>query len=296
MSRPVANLGLLLAAAIWGGGFVAQSHAMLYVGVGWFTCLRFVLAFAVVAPLGLMEAKRTRNTRSSLAGIIPLGLTFAVASLLQQFAFETTSVTHIGFLTGLYAIFVPCLEAIVFKRNPHPLIWLAALLAFSGTWFLGGSFDGLGRGDLLAVAAALGFAVQIILLQRFVQRTGRPVAAAMFQSFCCIVVGGILSLVSEPITWGSIVNAMPELLYAGIFSGGIAFLLQAVCQRFTSATEAAVMLMAESLFAALFAVLLLSERLTSSGWAGCALLFLSLVVAQVGPILIGRPTVEAEEV
>ncbi len=101
-------------------------------------------------------------------------------------------------------------------------------------------------------------------------------------------------MMSGPIAWTAIARAAPELLYAGIFSGGIAFVLQAICQRYTGATEAAVMLMAESLFAALFAALLLGEQLTPSGWVGCTLIFLSLVIAQLGPTIFARSGIAAE--
>ncbi|HEX3982392.1 MAG TPA: EamA family transporter, partial [Acidisoma sp.] len=77
-------------------------------------------------------------------------------------------------------------------------------------------------------------------------------------------------------------------LYAGILSGGIAFLLQAICQRYTRATDAAVMLMSESLFAALFAALLLGESLPARGWFGCFLLVVSLLLAQFGPALLSE--------
>ncbi len=111
---------------------------MQYLSIGWFTCLRFALAFALVAPLGIVEVERGRISpsflQSNLSGTSPLGLAFASATLLQQLASRTTSVTHVGFLTGLYVIFVPCLETIALGRNPHPLIWLAAPLALSGTW------------------------------------------------------------------------------------------------------------------------------------------------------------------
>lgn len=298
MPRLTANLGLLLAAAIWGGGFVAQSRGIQYLGLGWLTCLRFALAFAVVAPFGYLEAKRARTSLSfsqlARSEIVPLGLAFTAGALLQQKGFETTSVTRVGFLTGLYVIFVPCLETIALKRVPHPLIWLAALLAVGGTFVMSDGFDGLRPGDLLATASAVAFAIQIILMERFVKRTGRPIAAALFQSCCCVLAGGIVGLMSGPIAWSAIATATPELLYGGIFSGGIAFMLQAVCQRLTSAAEAAVMLMAESLFAALFAALLLGEQLTPSGWVGCTLIFLSLIIAQLGPAIFARSGVAAE--
>ena len=61
MTRIQANLLLLLAAAIWGGGFVAQSTAMKAIGPFWFIGLRFVIAAAAVPPFMLYEARKARE-------------------------------------------------------------------------------------------------------------------------------------------------------------------------------------------------------------------------------------------
>ncbi len=289
MSRLTANSLLLLAAAIWGGAFVAQSNAMAHLGPGWFTGLRFIPAFLVILPVGLAEARRAKRPlagRDYLA-MLPLGLSFGVASLLQQVAIVTTSVTHVGFLTGLYVLFVPLIEIAVLGRRPHFLVLPAALSAVAGTWFLGGGIDGLTTGDLLTIACAFGFAVQIILMDRFVRRTGRPVAAALGQSLVGVVIGLAMGI-GEPVTVPDIVSVLPELLYAGILSGGVAYLLQAIGQQRTPPADAAVILMSESLFAALFAAMLIGERLSAAGWAGCALLFLGLVIVQIGPLFLSR--------
>lgn len=286
MSRLAANSLLLLAAALWGGAFISQSEAGHYLSAGWFTGLRFILAFLVVLPLGLVEARRKGVAWRGVLGTVPLAVVFALAMLVQQWGIKFTSVTHAGFLTGLYVIFVPLLEVLWLRRLPHPLIWLAALLALAGTWFLGGGFNHLEFGDILIIISAVGFAVQILLMQRAVRSDVGPVIAALSQSagsvlICCTIgaVGGFPQVTNVFQCW-------PELAYAGIVSGGIAFLLQAVCQRYTSATDTAVMLMSEALFAALFAAILLHERLKFSGWVGCALLFAALVLAQIGPVLL----------
>ncbi|HTQ70705.1 MAG TPA: DMT family transporter [Acidocella sp.] len=288
MSRLTANCLLLTAAALWGAAFVAQSEGAAYLNAGWFTGLRFILAFLAVLPLGVMEARRAPVRLGGLAGMAVLALIFAVSTWMQQWALESTSVTHAGFLTGLYVIFVPVLEVLVFRRHPHPLVWLAALLAVAGTWFLGGGFTSLSRGDLLVILSALGFAGQILLMQHVTRSSARPVAAALSQSAACMVLGCAAGAAGGPLHWHDVTACLPELLYGGIVSGGIAFLIQAICQRHTGATDAAVMLMAESLFAALFAAMLLHERLNGTGWLGCALLFAALVLAQIGPVLLPR--------
>ncbi len=197
--------------------------------------------------------------------------------------------THAGFLTGLYVIFVPVLEVVFLRREPHPLVWLAALLALAGTWFLGGGFGSLARGDVLVIISAFGFAVQILLMQRVVRDTGRPVAAALGQSLACVVLGSAMG--GEPPHWHAVASCMPQLFYGGVISGGLGFLLQAICQRHTGATDTAVILMAEALFAALFAAIILHERMSSTGWLGCVLLFGALVLAQIGPVLLPRRVV-----
>lgn len=293
MTRLTANALLLLAAALWGGAFVVQAEAGAYLNAGWFTGLRFILAFVVVLPLGIAEARRARaaGRRAGVAGLavlLPLALVFALSTFLQQWALSFTSVTHAGFLTGLYVIFVPVLEVVILKRMPHPLIWLAALLALTGTWFLGGGFSSLSRGDWLIILSAFGFAVQILLMQRAAQNYARPVAAALSQSAACVVLGCAAGGMIAPLHAQAVLSCLPELLYGGIVSGGIAFLLQAVCQRYTGATDAAVMLMGEALFAALCAALFLHERLSTKGWLGCGLLFAALLLAQLGPVLLPR--------
>ncbi|WP_334174630.1 DMT family transporter [Pseudoxanthobacter sp.] len=289
MSRLSANALLLLAAAIWGGAFVAQSNAMAHLGPGWFTGLRFLPALLVVAPMGVIEARRAARplARRDYLALLPLGLSFGIASLLQQVAIVTTSVTHVGFLTGLYVLFVPLIEIVVLRRRPHFLVLPAAACAIAGTWFLGGGLDGLTTGDLLTIASAFGFAVQIILMDRFVRRTGRPVAAALGQSLFGAATG-VLAGLGEPLSAGDVMAVLPELLYAGALSGGVAYLLQAIGQQRTPPADAAVILMSEALFAALFAAVLIGERLSPAGWTGCALLFLGLVIVQLGPLIMPR--------
>ena len=235
------------------------------------------------------RAVDTKLKRTDLALLLAMGAVFTVASLLQQFAVTHTSVTHVGFLTGLYVLFVPMLSAAMLRQPPGPLVLLAALLALAGTWLIGGGLDGLNGGDLLAIGCAVGFAAQILLLDRVIAHTRRPVLAVVFQSAFCAACTLPVALGTETISLAAIPSVLPALLFAGIFSGGVAFLLQAIGQTATAPSVAAILLMSESLFAAVFAVALLGERLTGQAWLGCGLLFASLLLAQIAPARAAPP-------
>ena len=103
-----------------------------------------------------------------------------------------------------------------------------------------------------------------------------------------------LAVTTEPLSFAAIEGALFEILYAGIFSSGLAFILQVVGQRYTTAPQAAIFLSSEALFAALFGVLLLGEVITPIGYAGCAIIFVSMLAVEIVPELMkdrraGRP-------
>jgi drug/metabolite transporter (DMT)-like permease len=97
-----------------------------------------------------------------------------------------------------------------------------------------------------------------------------------------------VALVVEPFDWSAIFRAGPEIIYAGVFSGGIAFTLQVVGQRYTTAPQAAIFLSSEAVFAALFGAWFLGERLPAAGILGCGLIFAAIVAVEVLPVLLAR--------
>ena len=125
MTRIQANLLLLLAGAIWGMGFVAQSTAMEAIGPFLFTGLRFTLATLAILPFALREgrrAERTLTTKNRLA-FVWVGLMLFGAIIFQQIGLLTTTVTNSGFLTGLYVVLTPLFAVILFRHWPHPIVW-----------------------------------------------------------------------------------------------------------------------------------------------------------------------------
>lgn len=297
MKRWHANTLLLIAGAIWGMGFVAQASAMDSIGPYLFIALRFIVASLVILPFTVLESRRqavaVQGVPSSAGAELKVGdyIKFVVIGLClfagmatQQVGLLTTSVTNSGFLTGLYVVFTPLLGVLLYRSKPHPVTWVAALLSLSGIYFLsGGALGQLVTGDILTIFSALFWGLQVVLIARFVGETGRPLALSQIQFSITALLALLVALMIEPIEWDSILAAAPQVLYAGIFASGFAFTIQVIGQRYTSAPQAAIFLSAEAPFAALFAFLFLSEKISAIGFVGCALILAAMLTVELVP-------------
>ena len=298
MTRGRANLVLLLAGAMWGMGFVAQSTAMETIGPMLFIALRFLVATLSMLPAAIAEQRRAKRRlpASDWMNFAFIGVLLFAGMTAQQIGLETTTVTNSGFLTGLYVVMVPFISVLLFRQWPHVVVWPAALLALIGIWLLsGGSIDSLRPGDWLTMLCAFFWALQVIYIGRGAAGAGRPITLAVTQFAVCAALAFICAIPLEGIDVGAIPTAAPEILYAGIFSGGIAFTLQAIGQRYTTAPQAAIFLSSESVFAALFGAIFLGERISIQGVVGCALIFLAILGVEILPVVMaGRRIANSE--
>ena len=293
-------------------GFVAQSTAMDNIGPFLFIALRFVTACIVVLPFVILEASKHRQHSTANDGASGsvgnaqalsmldigkfslIGLALFAGMAAQQVGLLTTSVTNSGFLTGLYVVFTPLIAILLFRELPHPVIWPGALLALVGIFLLsGGDLGALLVGDLLTILSALFWALQVVMIARFVGQSGRPLALSFVQFLVTAMLGATVALLFEPIVWGRIVDAAPEILYTGVFASGLAFTLQVIGQRYTTAPQAAIFLSSEAPFAAVFAFLWLGERIGFAGVAGCALIFAAMLIVELVPAWKSRQVASA---
>ena len=290
MNRTTANLAILAAAAIWGAAFVPQQTALRTLTPVWFMALRFLVSMVVTAPLLVRESRRVpgRLSGRSMGLVGAVAVVFLGASLLQQFALETTSVTNAGFLTSLYILFTPFVAMALTHERPGAGVWPAAGLGLLGAWLMSGRGGGsLVLGDVLLMVGALLWAVQIVLIGVAMRHLDRPLLLVMAQYAAITVVAGTWAIAFDPISWAQIAAAIPEILYAGVISGGVGYTLQAMAQRHTHASDAAIIFSTEAPFAAVFGMMLLGDRPTGEQWAGSAAIFAAVLMVQLWP---GRAT------
>jgi len=294
MTRIQANLTLLLTAAIWGAAFVSQKEAMQSMGPLWFVGIRFMIGFFVVLPFALREDRRSEEPLSLKTGLTfgLCGVALLAGAVTQQYGMQTATVTNASFLTGLYVIIVPVLSVLVLRKMPHWIIWPAAALALVGIFYLsGGELSRLTTGDYWLILCAFCFGLQVLLVGIFISGSDRPLGLSAIQFLITGVGGLIVAAFVEPITWEGLKEAGPHILYSGVVSSGIAYTLQVVGQRWTTAPQAAIFLSSESLFGAFFGALFLHERIPPLGYFGCALIFIAMLAVEIVPELTKKRSV-----
>ena len=272
-----AYAALVVVTAIWGVTFVQIKDALELYPLFAFLAVRFAIAVAALAPFAGARV-RTLGHSGAVAGTL-LGCLLATGYALQTAGLERTTVSAAGFVTGMYVVLTPIFGLLVFRARVGTAVWAGVALAVAGLAMLSGINAGSPSGDLLVLAAAAAYAVQIVLMERFAPRYD-PIAfticemAAAFVGFGAIALAlGQVELPRGGTVWGA-------LLVTGIFASALGYLVQAWAQRRASATRTALMFALEPVFAGIFGFALAGDRLGWIGWGGCAVILAGIVAAE----------------
>lgn len=291
MNKKLAGSALLvLATIIWGSAFVSQNVAMEYMGPFAFQAIRcFIAVIGMLPVIAIFDSskkddssfsKRWRNPNLWKAGIL-CGIPLFLACNLQQVALVDTDAGKAGFLTAMYIVFVPVFGLL--RRQKLGLnVPISVVTAAVGLYFLSCS-NGfhISMGDTLLLGCAVMFAVQITFIDKYAGELDALRLNAI-QGLVCAVMSTIVLLFSEPLpTWHRIKNCAIPLLHVGFLSMGVAYALQIVGQKNMEPTGASLIMSLESVFAAIFGIIILNEQMTQREIIGCALLFAAVILSQI---------------
>ena len=283
---------LTLTALIWGSAFVAQSVGMDYVGPITFNMARFYIGGIVLIPSIFVIKKITRaneNTdkqvllkqrKNGFIGGICCGICLCIASLLQQIGIMGTTVGKAGFITALYIVIVPILS-IALGRKTKLIVWISVLIAIAGMYLLciNEGFT-ISKGDFYVFLCAIAFSIHILVIDHFTPMAdGTYISCVQF--FTAAVLSTILAIIFEGINIEGILLAAKPILYAGVFSCGIAYTLQIVGQRRVNPSIAPMILSLESVFSLLSGWIILGQSLSLRELFGCLLVFAAIILAQL---------------
>ena len=282
----------LLAAMIWGSAFVFQSVSTEFIEPFTFNMARSLVASVFLLGLTLvMRAFRKEKKEVSpqdkkayrkelLTGGLCCGVFLTIASNLQQLGIAYTTTGKAGFITALYIVVVP-VAGIFFRKKVDFTVWISVLLAVAGLYFLcvKEGFS-IAAGDFYVFLCAIFFAGQILLVDRFVQKVD-GVELSFVQFIVMTVLSGICMLIFENPDWPAIRACIGPILYVGVFSSGVAYTLQIIAQKDANPTVVSILMSMESVFATLSGAVFLQEVLSGREYAGCALMLVAVVLAQI---------------
>lgn len=293
------SLILLLTAAIWGFAFVAQSTGGDAIGPFSFNFIRNLIGALILLPViavldklgyGIKPKSKAEKKKLWISGTL-IGFVLFLATNLQQMGITYgRSAGKAGFITACYLIMVPLIGIFLGKKTSKH-IWFAVLLTMTGIYFLSvNGPEGIAWPDILLLLSAVSFAVQILMIDSFVKEVD-PIRLSVLEFFVCGILTAIPALLFETGRWsgdtgvflGAFANpqAWISILYAGIFSCGVAYTLQIVGQKNVEPTLASLLMSFESVFCVLGGWLILGERMSIRQIIGCVLVFIAILLAQL---------------
>ena len=292
MSKTVSLLSALLCTFIWGTTFIAQDTGMDDIGPFTFNSVRFFVGFLAIVPLVfLFELKKFKSefqldfkTFATLSFLI--GLSLFLGSALQQVALLYTDVANAAFFTIFYVPMVPIIIFLFKKRSIHWSVWPSVVLCLIGGYLLTNFHDATVRlGDTLVILGALFWSTHIIFTGIIVTKYNLPLTLGAIQTLLVALFSFIIGFVYEDFIIENILNEIDSILYAGILSGGFAFVLQIYAQKNITPAPAAIIFSLEGVFATIAAWFLLNQILGINNLFGCFFILCGVLLSQLLPLM-----------
>lgn len=279
-----ADLGLLLNTIVWGATFVLVKSALSDISPILFLAFRFTLAAAALAAWFHTPLTARFSWKAAAAGAL-CGVFLFAGFALQTLGLRLTTPPKSAFITGLTSVMVPLLATLVYKNKPQVSEVAGVMVAITGLWLmtLQGPIGSIGRGDLLTILCAVGFAAHIVTLGHFSEfmpfevLSVTQVVAAAGLAVSLFWWAETPRVVWRPaVVWG--------ILVTGIFATAMAFSVQAWAMQYTTSTRTALIYMFEPVVAWVTSFVWVGEGLSARAAAGAALILLGIVLVEMKPL------------
>lgn len=284
-STTAAVLALLATTAVWGSTFVVVKDAIARMPVMPFLAWRF--GIATVAMLVLRPRAVARLGPAGRRDGTLLGIALGAGYVLQTYGLQSTPATVSGFVTGMFVVFTPLLAGLLLRRRVGTSAWLAVAVATVGLALLSLHGIALGGGVSLTLLCAVAFAFHIVGLGEW-SSSYDPYGLAVVQlatvAVACSVVAAFTGFLLPPDAgvWGA-------LALTALAATAVAFVVQTWAQSLLSATRAAVIMIMEPVFAAIFGAVFAGDSLSARSLAGGALVLVAMLLVEARPLRTSGP-------
>ena len=292
MSKTVSLFSALFCTFIWGTTFIAQDTGMDDIGPFTFNAVRFFVGFLAIVPLAILfEVKKFKyefilDFKTFAIISLFIGLSLFLGSALQQVALLYTDVANAAFFTIFYVPIVPIIIFLFKKKFIHWSVWPSVILCLIGGYLLTNFYDATVRlGDTLVVLGALFWSTHIIFTGIIVTKYNLPLTLGVVQTLIVALLSFFVALIYEEFIFENILKEIYSILYAGILSGGFAFVLQIYAQKNISPAPAAIIFSLEGVFATIAAWFLLDQVLGIDNLLGCFFILCGVLLSQLLPLI-----------
>jgi drug/metabolite transporter (DMT)-like permease len=288
----LADCTLIAVTFAWGSTFTLVKDIVEQVPPMLFLAVRLAIgAVALFLTITVLRRWRGFSMRELGWGVL-MGLAIGVGYAAQTIGIQYTTASNAAFITGMLVVIAPILGVFIVKQKPHRWAILGIVMATLGLALLSLNFEAgvkINQGDAIVLVCAFAFAVQVVLVAR--TSWGDPLRLAMVQ----ILVAGVINAVGS-ITFEHQINGMTPEMWAGTAFMGIvatsaAIGVQISVQSYTTVAHASLIYTLEPVFAAIFAYWLQGDRLGPIALGGAVLIIAGMLVAELGPYILGRRVV-----
>ena len=292
MSKSISLLSALLCTFIWGTTFIAQDTGMDNIGPFTFNAVRFFVGFLAITPLLILfELKNFKSEfkldkKTFIIYSLLIGISLFLGSALQQVALLYTDVANAAFFTIFYVPMVPIIIFLFGKKSMHWSVWPSVVLCLIGGYLLTNFHDATVRlGDTLVVLGALFWSTHIIFTGIIITKYNLPLTLGAAQTLIVAIFSFIIGIIYEEFILSNILMEIYSILYAGILSGGFAFVLQIYAQRNITPAPAAIIFSLEGVFATIAAWFILNQILDVNNLLGCFFILCGVLLSQLLPLI-----------
>ena len=275
------SLLLLLAAAIWGFAFAFQRMGGEAMGAFTMNALRSFIGVATILAVLRISGTKLQTDKTTIRGGILCGLVLTAACNLQQFGLLYTSPGKAGFITASYMIIVAVISLFK-KKKPGLVVLLSVILGITGLYLIcmpDGEDLRINKGDLLCMACAFCFAIQIIIIDTIGEKA-ESVKMCAIQFLVVGVLSGIPALLFEHPTAACIRDGIVPLLYVGMLSTGVAYSLQMVGMIGIDPSVSSLIMSLESVFSVIGEFVILGTAPGGKALTGCGIMFAAILLSQ----------------
>ena len=290
MSKSVSMICALVTTFIWGTAFIAQDTGMDNIGPLTFNSARFFVGFLTILPIALIFEKKkiileiSSKSKVFYKYLFFMGVSLFLGTFLQQAALQYTNIANAAFFTVFYVPIVPILLFLIYSNKVHWSIWPSIGLCIFGVYLLSDfSNSEIMLGDALVILCSVFWALHIIFAGKFMQIFNIPMFYAALQALFVATLSLMFAIIFENIDLSDILLESSSIIYAGVFSGGIAFTLQMYAQKNIEEAPAAIIYSLEGVFAAIAGWIILDQFLNSSNIIGCFLILIAVIFSQLAP-------------